>query len=87
MKNRAEGVEPQNRRAWVIYQLSLKGTSLAALARELGVRPTTIYQAFDRPYPRMEQAIAEAVGITPQELFPERYREDGSYFRKGVRNG
>jgi len=29
------------------------------------------------PYPRFERIIAEHLGLTPQELFPERYDADG----------
>ncbi len=69
--------DPRKRRAWVIYQVSIQGRSLAAVARGAGVKKQTLYRAFDIPYPRMEKAIADAVGVTPQALFPERYDEDG----------
>ena len=69
--------DPRKRRAWVIYQVSIQGRSLAAVAREVGVKKQTLYRAFDVPYPRMEKIIADAVGLKPQELFPERYDADG----------
>lgn len=69
--------DPIKRRAWVIYQVSIQGRSLAAVAREAGVKKQTLYRAFDIPYPRMEKVIADAVGLTPQILFPERYDADG----------
>ena len=69
--------DPMKRRAWVIYQVSIQGRSLAAVARAAGVKKQTLYRAFDLPYPRMEKVIADAVGLTPQILFPERYGADG----------
>lgn len=69
--------DPQKRRGWVIYQLTLQGRSLAAVAREHGVARTGLYKAFVHPYPLMEKRIADALGMTPQALFPERYDELG----------
>ena len=66
------------RRAWVIYQLNLKGRSLASVGRDAGVNRGAVYQALRTPYPRMERAIAEAIGIPVQVLFPERYAPDGT---------
>ena len=69
-------------RAWVIYQLGLRGTNLAALAREQGVDRTCMYHAFVAPYPRMERIIARALGLEPQQLWPDRYGPDGRSNRK-----
>ncbi|MDD3518309.1 MAG: helix-turn-helix domain-containing protein [Chromatiales bacterium] len=74
--------DPQKRRAWVIYRLSLNGLSLASLARGAGVRRQTLYQVFATPYPRMETIIARALNLPPQELWPERYAPDGAPFRR-----
>ena len=69
--------DPGKRRAWVQYQLKVKGRSLASLARELGVVRHAPGHALAKPYPRMEHAIAEAIGIPVQVLFPERYFPNG----------
>lgn len=69
--------DPFKRRAWVKYQLHLQGRSMAALAADAGVERCTLYWVFNRPYPRMEKVIADALGVTPQALFPERYGPDG----------
>lgn len=74
--------DPEHRRAWVIYQLSLSGNSLAAVAEQAGVKRQTMYGVFSAPYPRMEAVVASALGITPQQLFPERYDENGLPNRK-----
>ena len=77
-KNLQEIFSDHNRRrAWVVYRVSLKGLSLAHFARKAGVTRTCLYSAFRHPYPRMEKVIADAVGLTPQILFPERYNADG----------
>lgn len=65
--------DPAKRRAWVKYQFHLQGRSMAQLAAEVGVERCTLYWVFKRPYPRMERIVADALGMTPQELFPERY--------------
>jgi len=74
--------DPKKRQAWVIYQLSLQGRSLADIARGAGVRRQTLYQAFHRSYPRMEKIIADALGLAPGTLWPERYDADGLPVRR-----
>lgn len=69
--------DPAKRRAWVKYQLHLQGRSMARIAASAGVERCTLYWVFKRPYPRMEQVIATALDLTPQQLFPERYGPDG----------
>ncbi len=69
--------DADRRRAWVVYRVKLRGLSLAHLARQAGVSRSCLYQVFRKPYPRMEQIVANAVGLTPQILFPERYSADG----------
>lgn len=76
--------DPKRRRDWVIYQLRLQGRSMADVARkaEPPVRRQTLYNAFLTPYPRMEKLIADSVGLTPQQVFPERYDRDGLPVRR-----
>lgn len=66
--------DPKKRRTWVIYQLGLKGMNLSDIARQHGVVRGTVYHAFNQPYPRMERAIADALGMLVTDLWPERYR-------------
>jgi lambda repressor-like predicted transcriptional regulator len=58
--------------------LRLKGTSLAAIARELGVSRTTMSLVGLRKMsvPRVEQALAEAVGRSVGELFKPIEKEE-----------
>jgi len=69
--------DPAKRRAWVIYQLSLQGRSLASLARDHGYERTAPKAALSRPWPKWERFIAEAVGVPVHVLFPERYAPTG----------
>jgi Ner family transcriptional regulator len=68
---------PKKRHAWVIYQVTLQGRSLAQIADNAGVSRQCLYQVFRRTYPRMEKVVAEALGMAPADLWPERYDADG----------
>lgn len=69
--------DPEKRRAWVKYQIQLKGLSMAQVAANAGVTRECLYSAFKKTYPRMEKVIADAVGLEPAVLWPERYDADG----------
>jgi len=69
--------DPQKRRAWIIYQLSLQGKTLASVGRDLRVTRGAVYAVFKAPYPKMEKALATELGVEPSFLFPERYDEFG----------
>ena len=64
---------PDKRRAWILYQLHLVGSSFADLGRELGVTRNAVRNAIDKRYPKMERAIANKIGRRPEEIWPERY--------------
>lgn len=70
-------VQPRERREWIKYQLRLRGSSLAQVAREHGVSRDAAILALRKPYPRMERAIASVLGLTPDRIWPERYDADG----------
>lgn len=61
------------KREWVKYRLRAAGSSFAELAREIGVSRQAPQSALDRRYPRMETAIAEKIGLLPEQVWPERY--------------
>lgn len=58
--------------------LRLRGSSLAAVARSLDVAPTTvtIVSKGYRRSRRIEQAIADALGMSPGAIWPDRYASD-----------
>ena len=69
--------DPIIRRAWVSFQLKIRGKSLASIADELGVKRQAISGALDAPSHRGEAALAAALDVEPQDLFPERYDTTG----------
>lgn len=71
-------IDPLLRWEWIKFQLRTRGTSLAALSRELGVSDTAVKNAKRTAYPRMERAIAAALDLQPVMLWPERWNVDGT---------
>jgi len=57
----------------IIAGLRKKGTSLAALSRASGLSSSTLANALTRPWPKGEHLIAEALGVDPSVIWPERY--------------
>jgi lambda repressor-like predicted transcriptional regulator len=66
---------PAGRRAWLLYQLKLRGLTVAALARENGVSREALYGAMNKPSSHLERTIASALGVGVRQLFPERFDE------------
>lgn len=60
-------------RADVVAALHKRGWSLASLARAHGLSPSTLRSALDKPYPKSEKIIAEAIGIAPEEIWADRF--------------
>ena len=58
--------------------MRLRGKSLRRIAKSIGITPVAVSAALGIPSFRAEQAIAEALGLTPQQLFPERYDGAGN---------
>ena len=64
------------RHARIKSALGLKRISLSDIARSLAVTPSTVSivsRGFRRSR-RVEQAIADALGQRPEEIWPDRYR-------------
>lgn len=70
--------DPDLRWEWIKFQLRAKGTSLAKLARALNVSGQAVKNAKRVAYPRMERAIAKALGINVEKLWPERWDAHGN---------
>lgn len=73
--------DPSQRWEWIKYQLRTTGKSLAKLARELDVSGAAVKNVKLTAYPRMEQAIASALGLQPAAIWPERWDLNGSPHR------
>lgn len=78
-------LNPDQRRAWIHYQLRLRGLSMAEIARREGLARNTPKLALYQPYLRMERIIARAIDCTPQQVWPERFNADGT--RKRAKPG
>lgn len=68
---------PSGRRAWLSYQLRLRGLSISALARKHSVSREALSNAMVNNSSHLEQVIAAALETTPQALFPERFDRHG----------
>ncbi|MEQ9877500.1 helix-turn-helix domain-containing protein [Pectobacterium aroidearum] len=59
----------------IIAALKKRGTSLAAVSRNAGLASSTLANALKRHWPKGERLIAEALGSSPEQVWPSRYRE------------
>lgn len=61
-------------------QAALKkaGWSFSRLSRANDYAVGCANNALRTPWPKMERLIADAVGLTPQQIWPSRYNDDGS---------
>ncbi|EDT2963631.1 transcriptional regulator [Salmonella enterica subsp. enterica] len=63
----------------IIAALRKKKTTLAEQSRKAGLSSSTLANALTRPWPRGEKIIADALGISPEDIWPSRYfDEDGN---------
>ncbi len=69
-------VEP-DRRLWIRAQLLLRNITLGQLSRAEGLSQSAVKTALWKPYGRGEAAIARALDMRPQDIWPERYDADG----------
>lgn len=75
-------LSPEQRWEWIKYQLRSRGQSFTRLAAELGVSHNAVGNTKYVPYPRMERAIAAALDMAPQQIWPERWNADGTPCRQ-----
>ncbi|OEE42328.1 helix-turn-helix domain-containing protein [Vibrio anguillarum] len=61
-------------RADIVAALKKRGLSVRQLSRDAGLGENTLANALRMPWPKGERIIAEAIGMTPQEVWPSRYR-------------
>lgn len=60
-------------RADVVAALKKVGWSVRALSIASGLGPNTLKNALSQPYPKAERIIADALGMRPEEIWPQRY--------------
>jgi Ner family transcriptional regulator len=64
---------PEQRRAWINYQLHMVGSSFSAIAREHKVTRQAVHLVTIQPSPKWEEVIAKKIGKRPEKIWPERY--------------
>ncbi|MGI2800166.1 helix-turn-helix domain-containing protein [Photobacterium damselae subsp. damselae] len=62
-------------RADIIASLRKQGTSLKQLSLDAGLAPTTLSNALRAPWPKGERIIANAINLSPEEIWPSRYNK------------
>ncbi|EAA9217852.1 transcriptional regulator [Salmonella enterica] len=59
----------------IIAALKKQGTSLSAVSRQAGLAFSTLANALTRRWPKGERLIADALGVSPEQIWPSRYRK------------
>lgn len=70
-------------RAYIIAELSVRGTNLRKLAQEHGYAPNSLYKVFWYPWSQAEKIVGRAIGIPPSEIWPSRYDGNGCPLNAG----
>jgi Ner family transcriptional regulator len=77
----SEGNTPSSPEDWhpadVLAALKKRGHSLSGLSVANGYHPTAAGKALRQSWPAVEKIIADALELTPQEIWPTRYDEEG----------
>ncbi|EBY3807670.1 transcriptional regulator [Salmonella enterica] len=68
-------MQPDWHSADIIAALKKRGTSMAAESRRAGLSSSTLANALTRHWPKGEKLIADALGVTPEHIWPSRYRK------------
>ena len=63
------------------YRLAKKGITFVDLDRRYGLSRGICRIAVSSPHAKGEQAIADALGVHPKDIFPNRYDEYGNRLR------
>tara|TARA_R110002074_G_scaffold355878_2_gene527912 strand:+ start:316 stop:633 length:318 start_codon:yes stop_codon:yes gene_type:complete len=69
--------EPAVRRAWILYQLKIRGVSLTSIACDENVSATAVANALLSPSSHLEEVIAARLGLKARELFSDRFSRSG----------
>lgn len=59
----------------IVCALRKQGWSLRRLSVHHGYYHTVMDTALQRPYPRAERLIADAIGVPPESIWPTRYAQ------------
>lgn len=68
----------------ILFELRERGLTAAEIATRAGISRHTVYGGLQRPYPKVNDLISEALGVSRQTIWPQFYDRDGH--RIGVIN-
>lgn len=66
-------IDERERSERIKAEIRIRAGSLGALARRHDYDRTAISIALKKPWPDVEKIIANLLGVSPRELWPERY--------------
>lgn len=69
--------DPRSRAIWVKAQLALLNSSYAVVGRKVGLNRRTIAACLYVPHYAAEKALADELGLSTKQLFPERHGRGG----------
>lgn len=71
--------KPRNKQGWekeyIKYRVRQQCGTFRALAKQAGVVPDYLAHTLNQPQPKGEGIIASALGVSPAEIWPERYTD------------
>lgn len=62
-------------RADILAELKKNGWSLRSLAAQGNVSYNTLKTVLDKPYPKMERLVANAIGVAPEVIWAKRFAD------------
>lgn len=68
----------------ILFELRQRGLNAATVATKAGISRYTVYSGMERPYPKVNDLIAEALGVPRQIIWPQFYDAEGN--RIGIIN-
>ncbi|MCK3654880.1 DNA-binding protein [Pasteurellaceae bacterium Macca] len=75
LQNTKKTAEQDWHRADILAELKKRGWSLRTLAIEGNVSYNTLKTVLDKPYPKMERLIANAIGVAPEIIWAKRFAD------------
>jgi Ner family transcriptional regulator len=73
MLPREVSTNPRRRNEWIKYALHSRRLTLAKIGADLKLKHGVAKSVLRKRYPRVERAIADALGERPEHIWPERY--------------
>lgn len=70
--------DDRERAIWVLGELKRRRESFASIGKRHGLSRYAARQAMFQPSATMEKALADAIDLKPEQLFPERYDREGN---------